>query len=256
MDAARITFLDKLLSPLPFLVWAPVVLLAALAALWAVDRFLLRRWDLVPAIRAGNVAAAIVVAVIVWAVVSIFARAAFGQTPAYDAQFRRWTAVHFAGAVDWRQFKAQAMTESALRPHVCSAAGACGLMQVMPATAAELGIDPFRPRQAIAGGIGYMRRLWRQWRAPRPPVERLAFAQVSYNAGLGNALRFQRRAAAARGCDANRYRCVEPLVWTEPRAYVRRIGRWCVRFGGWGCWRADGPAAGPAAGLADQAAEG
>ena len=236
MDANTITFLDKLAAPLPFLVWIPLVLLGALATLWAVDRWVLTRWNIIPELRSGNVAVAVVVAAVVWAVVSIFSRAAFGQTAEYDAQFRRATVQHFGAAYDWRQFKAQAMTESALRPRVCSPVGACGLMQIMPATARDLGVDPFRPREAIEGGVRYMRWLWERWTAPRPEADRLAFAQISYNAGLGNALRFQRAAFDARPCDVNRYLCIEPHVWQEPRDYVRRIARWCARFGGWGCW--------------------
>ena len=237
-DANGIAFMDKLLSPLPFLAWIPVVLVGTLAAIWVIDRWVLTGWDIVPELRGGNIAVALVVCVLVWAVVSIFSRAAFGggPHPDYDAQFRRWAVHYFGGGYDWRQFKAQAMTESAMRPRVCSAAGACGLMQIMPATARDLGIDPMRPRDAIEGGTRYMRRLWATWRAPRPSRDRLAFAQISYNAGLGNALGFQARAAGKGRCDANRYLCIEPDVWREPRDYVRRIARWCGRFGGAGCW--------------------
>lgn len=236
MEAMPVTLWDRILSPLPWLPWAVAVLLLAWAVLWFTDKVIFRSFDIKPKLASGNVAVAIVVAVIVWAVVSIFSRAAFGATPAYDGHFRRWGVHYFGQQVDWRQFKAQAMTESALRPHVCSAVGACGLMQIMPGTARQLGVDPFRPREAIMGGIRYDRQLWNQWSAPRPPGERLAFAWISYNAGLGNALKFQRRAAASGRCNANRYGCVEPHVWREPRDYARRIARWCVRFGGAGCW--------------------
>jgi soluble lytic murein transglycosylase-like protein len=47
---------------------------------------------------------------------------------------------------------AQAMQESGCRPGVCSGAGACGIFQQMPGTAAQYGItDRFNPNQSIDG---------------------------------------------------------------------------------------------------------
>lgn len=229
-----ITFWDKLLSPLPFLLWIPIVLAGVLAVLWAVDKWLFRKTDIIPEIRNGNVAMALVVVAIVWVVTSVFARATFGATAEYDRHFKRAAVTYFGSDYAWQQFKAQGMTESALRPRVCSSVGACGLMQIMPGTARELRVDPFRPRAAIWAALKYDRRLWRQFTDPRPAWDRLAFAYMSYNAGLGNVLKFQRRASAD-GNDPNRFGTLAPYVWDEPREYVERIGRWCARFGGWGC---------------------
>lgn len=73
--------------------------------------------------------------------------------------------------------KAVAHTESAFDPMAVSKAGAQGLMQLMPATARELGVDdPHDPVQAIEGGAAYLRRL-----LDRFGVLRLAIA--AYNAG-------------------------------------------------------------------------
>jgi len=50
-----------------------------------------------------------------------------------------------------------AWTESGFRADARSGAGAVGLMQLMPATAAGLGVDPLDPAQALAGGGRYLR---------------------------------------------------------------------------------------------------
>lgn len=50
--------------------------------------------------------------------------------------------------------------ESNFDPKAVSEAGAQGLMQLMPATAAEMEVeDPFDPRQNIFGGVRYLRHL-------------------------------------------------------------------------------------------------
>ena len=49
--------------------------------------------------------------------------------------------------------------ESSGNPRAVSPAGAQGLMQLMPATAAEMGVtDPFDPEQNVRGGLGYLRK--------------------------------------------------------------------------------------------------
>jgi soluble lytic murein transglycosylase-like protein len=50
-----------------------------------------------------------------------------------------------------------AMHESDLNPHALNrSSGAIGMMQLMPATAAELGVDPHNVVQNIRGGIRYL----------------------------------------------------------------------------------------------------
>lgn len=53
--------------------------------------------------------------------------------------------------------EAVARTESALDPSARSTAGAVGIMQLMPATARSLGVDPADPVQNIMGGARYLR---------------------------------------------------------------------------------------------------
>jgi hypothetical protein len=58
--------------------------------------------------------------------------------------------------VDPQLLKAVAYTESRGNPSVVSGAGAQGVMQFMPATAKQYGIDPFDPKQAIPAAAKYI----------------------------------------------------------------------------------------------------
>lgn len=70
--------------------------------------------------------------------------------------------------------------ESAGRPEARSPAGAQGLMQLIPDTAARFGVtDPFDPRQNIAGGVAYLDWLLAEFDGD--PLLALA----GYNAGEG-----------------------------------------------------------------------
>jgi cell wall-associated NlpC family hydrolase len=59
--------------------------------------------------------------------------------------------------VDPALLSAVAWTESGFNASATSGAGAQGLMQLMPATAAGLGVDPLDPAQALAGGAHYLK---------------------------------------------------------------------------------------------------
>jgi soluble lytic murein transglycosylase-like protein len=74
---------------------------------------------------------------------------------------------------------AVARAESGYDPDAVSPAGAIGVMQLMPATARDLGVDPRDPGQNILGGAAYLRRLLDRFDGD---IDRTLAA---YNAGPG-----------------------------------------------------------------------
>lgn len=80
--------------------------------------------------------------------------------------------------VDPALLAAVAQAESAFRPDAVSPVGAQGLMQFMPATAAEMGVDPWNPASAIDGAARYLRR-------SLDTFGEADLAIASYNAGRG-----------------------------------------------------------------------
>ncbi|MEM7342050.1 MAG: transglycosylase SLT domain-containing protein [Actinomycetota bacterium] len=85
--------------------------------------------------------------------------------------------------VDPALLAAVARSESAFNPDAVSPVGAQGLMQFMPATAAEMGVDPWDPRSAIDGAARYLRTSLDQF-------ESVELAVASYNAGRGAVSRY------------------------------------------------------------------
>jgi hypothetical protein len=78
--------------------------------------------------------------------------------------------------IDPDLFLRQIQAESAFRPDAVSPAGAIGLGQLMPATAKELGVDPYDPAQNLEGAARYMRQQLDTFKDP-------ALALAAYNAG-------------------------------------------------------------------------
>ncbi len=90
------------------------------------------------------------------------------------------------GPCGWLWIKAQIWQESRFDPAAVSPAGAMGLMQLMPGTAAGLGLsNPHSPEQSITGGVRYLAEQYRKLAEIRPHGSRLRFALAAYNGGRG-----------------------------------------------------------------------
>jgi len=93
--------------------------------------------------------------------------------------------------------------ESNFDPSAVSRAGASGLTQLMPATAADQGVtDVFDPAQNLDAGAGYLRAMIDRFGS-------LTLALAAYNAGPTT---------------VERYEGVPP--YRETRNYVRRVTKW------------------------------
>ncbi len=97
--------------------------------------------------------------------------------------------------------KAVIVVESNFNPDAVSHAGAKGLMQLMPKTAEQMGVeDIFDPRQNILGGTRYLRTLANSYKGD------LVLTLASYNAGQKA---------------VDRHKDIPPI--DETQRYVRRV---------------------------------
>lgn len=91
--------------------------------------------------------------------------------------------------LDWRLVVSQMYQESRFDPTAKSWMGAMGLMQIMPQTAVELGLeDLHQPETSVHGGVKYLHELLRLFEPELPVADRTWFALASYNAGIGHVL--------------------------------------------------------------------
>ncbi len=131
--------------------------------------------------------------------------------------------------IDPALVKAIIMAESGYNARAISKRGAKGLMQLMPATAQELGVeDVFNPRQNISGGVRYFKQLVNQFDGD------VKLALAAYNAGPARVRRL-RAEAAEQGLDPNVwYRNVEVVaakrVGSETVRYVSNITKYWIAY--------------------------
>ncbi len=110
-----------------------------------------------------------------------------GKISAYDALIKKHAKeINW----DWRLLASLIYQESHFLPDVTSWAGAFGLMQLMPATAANFGIDQTAsPDQQINAGCKFIKYLDKEFSDMVPDSnERLNFILAAYNSGLGHVL--------------------------------------------------------------------
>ena len=106
--------------------------------------------------------------------------------------------------LDWRLIAALIVQESGFDEDAESAAGAQGLMQLMPETAKELGVsNPFASDESIAGATRYFRNLYDLYPESTPP-NRIRLALASYNGGRGR-IRDAQAIAIHRGEEPHRW---------------------------------------------------
>lgn len=100
----------------------------------------------------------------------------------FDAYFQQYAQT---ARMDWRLLAAQCYQESCFDPRARSWAGARGLMQIMPATAAHLGLPEesvYNPQENIEAGARFLGQLQSLF-SDIPQSQRANFVLASYNGG-------------------------------------------------------------------------
>ena len=146
------------------------------------------------------------------ALAAALADGSFGWTGELPERGRQWVGHIEAAAqrhgLDPRLLASLVWAESSFKADAVSRAGALGLAQLMPGTAAGLGVDPLNPAENLDGGARYLTKMLDDFGS-------LDLALAAYNAGPG-------RVRAAGGI---------PQI-TETQAYVARVLGYYQRLGG------------------------
>lgn len=112
-----------------------------------------------------------------------------------------------AYSIPFAFIKAVVKIESNYNRYAVSNVGAMGLMQLMPATAEDMGVsDPFDPRENIFGGTKYLRMMANKYNGD------INLVLSAYNAGPGNVDKFS------------------GIPFESTRGYVQKVYRWYQRY--------------------------
>lgn len=106
--------------------------------------------------------------------------------------------------------KAVIQAESSENPNAVSPKGAVGLMQLMPDTAKELGVDPRDPQQNVEGGTRYLNQMIQKYGD-------LRLALAAYNHGPGNVDDAIRKAGSAN------FDAIRQYLPTETQKFVPKV---------------------------------
>lgn len=131
---------------------------------------------------------------------------------------------------DWRLLASVIYQESRFQTDAGSWAGAKGLMQLMPETAEELGVDNrLDPEENLEGASKYLKDIWDNFKEVEDSSQRIKFTLASYNCGYYH-VEDARRLAKQEG--------LNPNVWDDnvdemilnlsyPETYNRQV----VKYG-------------------------
>jgi membrane-bound lytic murein transglycosylase MltF len=141
--------------------------------------------------------------------------------------------------LDWLMLASFSFQESGFDQSVRSPVGAIGVMQVMPATAADRAVniaDIEELENNVHAGSKYLNLLRAHYFSDEEmdPTERMLFTMAGYNAGP-NRINRLRRVAAERGLDPNVWfnnveLVVAAQVGQEPVRYVGNIYRYYIAY--------------------------
>jgi membrane-bound lytic murein transglycosylase MltF len=152
-----------------------------------------------------------------------------------DKEFQRFTdAVEFFKRYsqqydfDWLMIAALAYQESGIDQSKRSPAGAVGVMQLLPSTAADPNVNIREidvMEHNVHAGVKYLRFLHDRYfkNEPMDALNKMLFAFASYNAGPGKVIRLRREA---------RESGVDPNIWFRNVEIIaaRRLGRETVQY--------------------------
>lgn len=149
-------------------------------------------------------------------VYSPFLDRSHGVISQYDGLFQKYSPT---AGWDWKLLAALCYQESTFDPQARSWVGACGLMQIMPGTADELGLSRdriFQPEDNIAAAARYIAKLDGLFSDIPAPAERIKFVLASYNGGS-----YHVRDAMALARKNGR----SPYQWNNVRDYILKLSQ-------------------------------